>query len=115
MYGITETTVHVTYRVVTADDVETMTGSMIGREMPDLRLYILDQRCQLVPAGVPGEMYVGGEGVARGYLNLPALTAERFIPDPFCAEPSARLYRTATWRVTYRTVTLSISGGWTTR
>lgn len=94
MYGITETTVHVTYRVVTADDVETMTGSMIGREMPDLRLYILDQHCQLVPAGVPGEMYVGGEGLARGYLNRPALTAERFIPDPFSAEPSARLYKT---------------------
>jgi non-ribosomal peptide synthetase component F len=94
MYGITETTVHVTYRVVTADDVETMTGSMIGREMPDLRIYILDQHCQLVPAGVPGEMYVGGAGLARGYLNQPALTAERFIPDPFCAEPSARLYRT---------------------
>ena len=94
MYGITETTVHVTYRVVTEHDVETMTGSMIGREMPDLRLYILDQRWQLVPAGVPGEMYVGGAGLARGYLNQPALTAERFIPDPFCAEPSARLYRT---------------------
>jgi acyl carrier protein len=70
-----------------------MTGSMIGREMPDLRLYILDQHWQLVPAGVPGEMYVGGEGLARGYLNRPALTAERFIPDPFSAEPSARLYR----------------------
>ena len=94
MYGITETTVHVTYRVVTEDDVETMTGSMIGREMPDLRLYILDQDFQLVPAGVPGEMYVGGEGLARGYLNQPALTATRFIPDPFGAEPSGRLYRT---------------------
>jgi amino acid adenylation domain-containing protein len=94
MYGITETTVHVTYRVVTAEDVETMTGSLIGREMPDLRLYILDQHFQLVPAGVPGEMYVGGEGLARGYLNQPALTAQRFIPDPFSGEPSARLYRT---------------------
>lgn len=94
MYGITETTVHVTYRVVTAHDVETMAGSMIGREMPDLRLYILDPQFQLLPAGIPGEMYVGGEGLARGYLNQPALTAERFIPDPFCAEPSARLYRT---------------------
>ena len=94
MYGITETTVHVTYRVVTEEDVETMTGSLIGREMPDLRLYILDQHFQLVPAGVPGEMYVGGEGLARGYLNQPALTAQRFIPDPFSGEPSARLYRT---------------------
>jgi acyl carrier protein len=62
--------------------------------MPDLRLYILDQHFQLVPAGVPGEMYVGGEGLARGYLNQPALTAQRFIPDPFSGEPSARLYRT---------------------
>ncbi len=94
MYGITETTVHVTYRVVTEEDVETMTGSLIGREMPDLRLYILDQHFQLVPAGVPGEMYVGGEGLARGYLNQPALTAQRFIPDPFSGERSARLYRT---------------------
>jgi acyl carrier protein len=67
---------------------------MIGREMPDLRLYILDQHCQLVPAGVPGEMYVGGQGLARGYLNRPALTAQRFIPDPFSTDPSARLYRT---------------------
>lgn len=94
MYGITETTVHVTYRVVTADDVETMAGSMIGREMRDLRLYILDQHHELVPAGVPGEMFVGGDGLARGYLNQPALTAQRFIPDPFSGEPSARLYRT---------------------
>jgi len=94
MYGITETTVHVTYRPVTAADLAAHPGgSPIGRPIPDLKLYVLDRHLQPVPIGVPGEIHVGGAGVARGYLNRPALTAERFLPDPFSGRPGARLYR----------------------
>ena len=94
MYGITETTVHVTYRPVSAADLANFPGSSpIGRPIPDLKLYVLDKHLQPVPAGVAGEIHVGGAGVARGYLNRPALTAERFIPDPFGGEPGARLYK----------------------
>ncbi|MEM7530544.1 MAG: amino acid adenylation domain-containing protein [Chloroflexota bacterium] len=78
MYGITETTVHVTYRPVTQADV-TQSASLIGEPIPDLQLYILDAYQQPVPIGVAGELYVGGPGVSRGYLNLPELTAERFV------------------------------------
>jgi hypothetical protein len=92
MYGITETTVHVTYRPLTAADAESG-GSMIGVPIPDLRLYVLDQHQQPVPIGVAGELCVGGAGVARGYLKRPELTAERFIADPFDDTPGARLYR----------------------
>ncbi|HKW29806.1 MAG TPA: amino acid adenylation domain-containing protein [Verrucomicrobiae bacterium] len=92
MYGITETTVHVTYRPLTAADVDC--GSVIGAPIPDLELYILDGRRQPAPIGIPGEIYVGGAGVARGYLNRPELTMDRFIPNPFSREPQARLYRT---------------------
>ncbi|WDM77360.1 amino acid adenylation domain-containing protein [Xanthomonas cucurbitae] len=99
MYGITETTVHVTYYPLSPEDVQRSDVSPIGRRIPDLRLYVLDRRQQPVPIGVAGELYVGGAGVARGYLNRPELTAERFIADPF--HPGARLYRSgdlARWR-----------------
>ena len=95
MYGITETTVHVTYRPLSPADVRRAGGgSPIGQRIPDLRSYILDARRQPVPIGVAGELYVGGAGVARGYLNRPELTAERFLPDPFASEPGARMYKT---------------------
>lgn len=93
MYGITETTVHVTYRRLRMPDLERGAGSMIGWAMPDLRVYILDRHQQLAPVGVPGEIYVGGAGLSRGYLNRADLTAERFIPDSFTAVEGARLYR----------------------
>jgi aryl carrier-like protein len=93
MYGITETTVHVTYRPVAAADCEGETRSLIGAPIPDLRLYLLDANQKPVPTGVVGEMYVGGAGVARGYLNRPDLTAERFVPDPFAGHASARMYK----------------------
>ncbi len=98
MYGITETTVHVTYRPLTADDLGLGIGSSVGsspvgRAIPDLSLQVLDARGMPQPIGVPGEIHVGGAGLARGYLGRPALTAERFVPDPFATEPGARLYR----------------------
>lgn len=93
MYGITETTVHVTYRPLTNSDLNEAPGSVIGRPIPDLQLYVLDPGLQPVPAGVPGEVFVGGAGVARGYLKRDALTAERFIQNPFSSRESGRLYR----------------------
>ncbi len=93
MYGITETTVHVTYRPLTIADLKS-NGSVIGSAIPDLKLYILDQHQQPVPIAVPGEMYVGGAGVTQGYLNRPELTSERFIPNPFSNSPGERLYKT---------------------
>ncbi len=90
MYGITETTVHVTYRPISVDD--TNGGSVIGCAIPDLQVYVLDRQMQPIPIGVLGEIYVGGAGVARGYLNRTELTAERFIPDVFSG--AGRLYKT---------------------
>jgi polyketide synthase PksJ len=79
MYGITETTVHVTYKEIQPNDIE-MNLSNIGKPIPTLTTYIVDQNMRLLPKGVPGELCVGGDGVARGYLNRPELTDERFIP-----------------------------------
>ncbi|BAY50137.1 amino acid adenylation domain-containing protein (plasmid) [Scytonema sp. HK-05] len=93
MYGITETTVHVTYRPLSKTDLNG-TASVIGRPIGDLQVYVLDEYLHPVPIGVAGEMYVGGAGVARGYLNRPELTAQRFISNPFSNNPKARLYKT---------------------
>ncbi|MES2936776.1 MAG: non-ribosomal peptide synthase/polyketide synthase [Pseudomonadota bacterium] len=91
MYGITETTVHVTWHVLERDN-DGAPGA-IGRPLADLACYVLDDFLNPVPVGVAGELYVTGAGVARGYLNRAALTAERFLPDPFATEPGARMYR----------------------
>jgi amino acid adenylation domain-containing protein/non-ribosomal peptide synthase protein (TIGR01720 family) len=93
MYGITETTVHVTRHTLSEQDAASK-ASPIGRPIPDLDAYILDRHAHPVPIGVPGELYIGGAGLARGYLNRAALTAERFVPDPFSGRQGARLYRT---------------------
>lgn len=92
MYGITETTVHVTYRVVTEFDAHAETDSPIGEPIPDLQLYVLDGELKPVAEDQEGELCVGGAGVARGYLNRPKLTAQRFVADPF-GGPGALLYR----------------------
>ncbi len=83
MYGITETTVHVTYRPLSLADVEAGKGSVIGVPIPDLQVYIVDANLEPTPIGVPGEIVVGGAGVAPGYLNRPELTAEKFVRNPF--------------------------------
>ncbi|MGO4424452.1 AMP-binding protein, partial [Streptomyces sp. MCAF7] len=93
MYGITETTVHVTYRPLGEPDLDAAV-SPIGVHLPDLRTYVVDRHGRPAPIGVVGELYVGGAGVARGYLNRPELTAERFLRDPFRDDPTARVYRT---------------------
>ncbi|WDU65418.1 amino acid adenylation domain-containing protein [Pseudomonas poae] len=91
MYGITETTVHVTYYALHAADAQRVGASPIGVRIPDLQLYVLDERREPLPFGVVGELYVGGAGVARGYLNRDALTAERFLADP---ATGLRMYKT---------------------
>ncbi|HEV8558082.1 MAG TPA: non-ribosomal peptide synthase/polyketide synthase [Actinophytocola sp.] len=92
MYGITETTVHVSYLALDRELARRATGSMVGTAMPDLRMYVLDAALRPVPEGVPGELYVAGPGLARGYLNRPGLTAARFVANPYGA-PGERMYR----------------------
>lgn len=94
MYGITETTVHVTYRRIREADLSNGAGSIIGIGISDLQVYVLDEQMQPVPIGVNGELHVGGAGVSRGYLKRGELTADRFVPDPFSGKAGSRLYRT---------------------
>ncbi|MCY0316026.1 amino acid adenylation domain-containing protein, partial [Pseudomonas aeruginosa] len=94
MYGITETTVHVTYRPVSEADLEGGLVSPIGGTILDLSWYILDRDLNPVPRGAVGELYIGRAGLARGYLRRPGLSATRFVPNPFPGGAGERLYRT---------------------
>ncbi len=96
MYGITETTVHVTYKGILEDG---KISSNIGRAISDLTSYVLDANNKAVPIGVIGELHIGGAGLSRGYLNNPDLTAHKFIPNPFATNSDiekgyTRLYKT---------------------
>jgi pristinamycin I synthase-3/4 len=91
MFGITETTVHVTYYELDKS-APAAPGSAVGVALQGLRVYLLDERLNPVPPGVEGEVYVAGYGLARGYLRQPGLTAGRFVADPF-GKPGARMYR----------------------
>ncbi len=110
MYGITETTVHVTYRPLGRADLERPRRSVIGVPIPDLRCTCSTRDGEPVPVGVAGEIYVGGAGVARGYLDRPELTAERFVPDPFGAAGRAALPDRRPRAAPRRTATSSTSG-----
>lgn len=90
MYGITETTVHVTFKEITDHEIE-HNISNIGKPIPTLTTYVMDANLKLLPIGVPGELCVGGDGVARGYLNRPELTEIKFLPNPY--RPEERIYR----------------------
>jgi amino acid adenylation domain-containing protein/non-ribosomal peptide synthase protein (TIGR01720 family) len=93
VYGPTESTTFSTWHLI--DKVEDgATTIPIGRPISNTTVYLLDKNLRVVPAGIPAELYIGDEGLARGYLNQPRLTAERFIPYPFSDKPGARLYRT---------------------
>ncbi|HET6229654.1 MAG TPA: amino acid adenylation domain-containing protein [Longimicrobiaceae bacterium] len=92
MYGPTENTTFTTFHVLGAADVE-RASLPIGRPIRNTRVYVLDTAMRPVPVGVPGELYIGGDGLAHGYLNRPELTAEKFVADPFSASGDARLYR----------------------
>lgn len=93
VYGPTETTTFATWQVVTNVDQQAHLVP-IGHPLTNVQIYLLDEHLRPVPIGVPGALYIGGCGLARGYLDRPVLTAERFIPDPFSSEPGARLYKT---------------------
>ncbi|KAA1242340.1 non-ribosomal peptide synthetase [Aquimarina sp. RZ0] len=92
MYGITETTVHVTYKEITKEDVLNSI-STIGAAIPTLNCYIVDEHLNLVPIGVIGELCIGGAGVAKGYLNRTELTSQKFIKNPFSRNENDRLYK----------------------
>ena len=92
LYGPTEATIDVTCWTCTRDSQHRRVP--IGRPIANTQIYLLNPQLQPVPIGMPGELYIGGDSLARGYINRPALTAETFIPHPFSDEPGARLYQT---------------------
>ncbi|NDJ35333.1 MAG: amino acid adenylation domain-containing protein [Chloroflexi bacterium] len=94
MYAITETAGEITYRRLRMQDATSAARNVIGVPLPDVQIYLLDEQQQPVPVGAVGEMYIGSPAVARGYYNLPDLTAQQFLADPFSDDPQARMYKT---------------------
>ncbi|ASA20601.1 non-ribosomal peptide synthetase [Paenibacillus donghaensis] len=90
MYGITETTVHATYKEIGLSEIQT-NCSNIGKPIPTLKAYVMSDNMRLLPAGIVGELCIGGDGVCRGYLNRPAQTLDKFVDNPY--QPGQRLYR----------------------
>ncbi len=93
-YGPTEGTIGAIWGKVDPAHRENTVSAPIGRPNANVKIYLLNRDLHLVPPGIPGEIYIGGAGVSRGYLNRPELTAERFVPDPFSEMPGARMYKT---------------------
>jgi amino acid adenylation domain-containing protein len=93
-YGPTEATIYSVIRKILKEDCEGEGYVPIGRPVDNTKLYVLNQRLMPVPIGVAGELFIGGDGVSKGYLNLNEMTNERFIPDPFSNDPDARIYKT---------------------
>jgi non-ribosomal peptide synthetase component F len=111
-YGPTETTVFaITYRCNDLKEAEQLVP--IGYPISNTTSYVLDSYMQPVPVGVTGEIYVGGDGIARGYLGQPDVTADRFVPDPLGGRSGARLYRTGDLGRSGRTARSSSLAGWT--
>jgi amino acid adenylation domain-containing protein/thioester reductase-like protein len=93
VYGPTENTTFTTFEAIDKTTVDNLKAVSIGRPISNTTTYILDSHCNPVPIGVVGELYIGGDGLARNYMHRPALTAEKFIPNPFSKEPGQRLYK----------------------
>jgi len=94
LYGPTETTIWSTRHCLRAHDESSTASTSIGKPIANTQIYIFNSRFQISPLGIPGELFIGGDGLSRGYLNQPAITAERFIPNLYSGNPGARIYRT---------------------
>ena len=106
LYGPTEAAIDVTYWECRKDDgLQTVP---IGRPIANTQMFVLDEGMRPVPAGIPGELYISGEGLARGYLGRPALTAEQFVPNPFASEAGRLCITLADWRDIAKTAVLNI-------
>ena len=93
LYGPTEASIDVTYW----NCAQSSEAVLIGKPIANNQVYVVDSEMQPVPVGIGGELYLGGAGLGRGYLQQSSLTAEKFVPNPFDTEPGSRLYRTGDW------------------